>query len=291
MHKKYIRRGGRKFGPYYYTTIRDKNGKVCSYYLSRDPEEARIKEQELKARELKSRTQSRVQIPLRPIIALLLVVCALAAVFTGLNMTGLVISGEVLSYTQDLDVTAEQPQTLDWQLEEAPESFHVQSVKLSGSLIGNGSARVYIENPSGERYTVFDSESVRTSGLDITGYVIAEPPAEPELTETLPEEPELPEETSEEETPPPEEGQPPEEPEPPTEPETLPEEPVPAEDTAGPGPVIAEPKNATTPETPEENATAPEPPEENITIPENETNITLPEENVTLPENETNITL
>ena len=48
MHKKYIRKKGKKFGPYFYTTIRGKDGVARSYYLSQDIESAKIKEQELK---------------------------------------------------------------------------------------------------------------------------------------------------------------------------------------------------------------------------------------------------
>jgi len=36
VHKRYIKRGGKTYGPYYYKTIRDKDGKVRSIYLGQD---------------------------------------------------------------------------------------------------------------------------------------------------------------------------------------------------------------------------------------------------------------
>ena len=33
VYKKYIKRGGKTFGPYYFKSVRDKNGKVKSVYL------------------------------------------------------------------------------------------------------------------------------------------------------------------------------------------------------------------------------------------------------------------
>jgi len=36
VYKKYIKRGGKRFGPYYFKTYRAKNGSVKSIYLGRD---------------------------------------------------------------------------------------------------------------------------------------------------------------------------------------------------------------------------------------------------------------
>ncbi len=47
MHKKTIKRGGREFGPYFYTTARAKDGKVKTHYLGTNKETARQRKKEI----------------------------------------------------------------------------------------------------------------------------------------------------------------------------------------------------------------------------------------------------
>ena len=39
VYRKYIKRGGQKFGPYYFKSVRDKDGNVRSIYLGKSLEQ------------------------------------------------------------------------------------------------------------------------------------------------------------------------------------------------------------------------------------------------------------
>ena len=43
VYRKYVEREGKRFGPYYFKSIRDKNGKVKSVYLgTKDPSRKKL---------------------------------------------------------------------------------------------------------------------------------------------------------------------------------------------------------------------------------------------------------
>ncbi|MEE9405961.1 MAG: hypothetical protein V3V26_00985, partial [Candidatus Aenigmarchaeota archaeon] len=281
MHKKYIKKKGRKFGPYFYTTIRDRNGIAKSYYLSQDREEALRKEEELKARVFKERERTFPIIPQRVYAAAFLIVACLS-LFLGANFTGLLVSGETIQYSQELGVGFTQSTNHTISLQAHSQQFYMNSLMLSGKVIGNGTAKVYIESPTGERRLVLDHSPPR-EGFSLTGMMTAagngiieeeNATAQEETNATVPENTTIPEEELN---------------------ITVPEENITTNVTEEvPEMNVTEPVNETLPEylnitIPEENVTA------NITEPLNETlNITLPEENMTAnitEENVTNITL
>ena len=93
MHKKYIKKKGKKFGPYFYTTIRDKDGIARSYYLSQDKEVALKKEAELKEKMTReARGSSFPAVPQWAYVAVVLVV-AMFALSMGASFTGMLGDG------------------------------------------------------------------------------------------------------------------------------------------------------------------------------------------------------
>ncbi len=167
MHKKYITRSGKRHGPYFYTCIRDKKGAPKSFYLGSDPRKARKKE-----KEIKSRFESREPPIPRMVIPLVVVVLLAVAFSADLNLTGFLVKDNVLSYNQALNLELNKTEEGVIYLDEHPEDFYIKSIALSGSVVGNGTARVYIENSIGERYLVFDNTK-KTKGFDLTGMMTA----------------------------------------------------------------------------------------------------------------------
>ena len=77
MYKKYIKKKGKRFGPYYFTSIR-KNSKVKSYYLGSNEKKAKKKENEIKG------TKSWIKFPVIGIIlAITLVLLFINPAFLG----------------------------------------------------------------------------------------------------------------------------------------------------------------------------------------------------------------
>ncbi|MEM7827971.1 MAG: hypothetical protein QW561_01380, partial [Candidatus Aenigmatarchaeota archaeon] len=109
MHKKFIKKENKTFGPYYYTTIRD-SGKIKSFYLGQDEEIARQKEKEIKkkydVKEL-SHTLSYEQEPrpVLPYIALALLITAVLVFpfILQFRLNGLFIGLESVSYEKIQD--------------------------------------------------------------------------------------------------------------------------------------------------------------------------------------------
>ncbi|MEM5798346.1 MAG: hypothetical protein QXG26_03025, partial [Candidatus Aenigmatarchaeota archaeon] len=109
MHKKFIKKGNKTFGPYYYTTIRD-SGKIKSFYLGQDEEIARQKEKEIKkkydVKEL-SHTLSYEQEP-RPVLPYITLALLITAVLVfpfilQFRLNGLFIGLESVSYEKIQD--------------------------------------------------------------------------------------------------------------------------------------------------------------------------------------------
>jgi hypothetical protein len=156
MHKKYIKKKGKRFGPYFYTTIRDKDGVARSYYLSQDKEVALKKEVELKEKMTReAKGSSFPAIPQGAYIAAVLVV-ALLVLSMGASFTGMFVAGDNIQYSQDLGLTFNQSTSKSISLQAAPDRFYLSSLALSGRIIGSGTAKVYIENPEGQRYLILD---------------------------------------------------------------------------------------------------------------------------------------
>ena len=98
--------------------------------------------------------------------AALLVIILAILVFLRPVFIGYFALENVSSYTQDIDAVFVENTSYLLELEHG----ELKSLKLSGSVIGDGSARVYLETDN-ESYLVFDSNSLEEEGLTgITGY-------------------------------------------------------------------------------------------------------------------------
>jgi len=222
------------------------------------------------------------------------------------NLTGLGVVNQPTN-VQNLNLVATENQDYAFELENFPENASVSSVGLTGSIIGEGAAKVYLVSDN-QKLLILDSSEVKKDiGSSITGFSAADESSSPSSgesssaqpespsssdnnanmgssdtgtsdsgaeqpsapTEQQPQTPETPTETPPVETPP---VEPPAEEVPPTE-EIPPTETPPAEQ-----PLAEQPQENQT-ETPQENVTVPE---ENVTLPEE--NVTLPEENLTIQE-------
>jgi len=88
-------------------------------------------------------------------------------------ITGFVTVEKRANYTDDVNFAADEDNVFIWTLGNVGK---LKSVKIDGVLIGNGSARVYIEH-EGLRYLVLDNSKLveKPSGLfGITGFVVKE---------------------------------------------------------------------------------------------------------------------
>gem|GEM_PF-4163599 len=253
VYKKYVWRNGKKHGPYYYESVRGPDGKVKAVYLgSENPAEKSVEKKPQKPgpqQKVSPATAPKLHFDFGRVIILSLVFVAVLGILLLSSMpTGLITGqGEVLSYTQEVGITVDEPAQYSWSAESPFEETLVKSVRVSGSIEGSGSAAIWLETESGERYLVVDESSATVPGGMVTGFAVLvgnesnasseenfsldklpEPEPEPEPVEEpvnetpeLQEEPEPVEEINETPEQPPE---PVEEPEPEPEPE-IPEEP------------------------------------------------------------------
>ena len=95
----------------------------------------------------------------------------LGAYYIAPGITGFVTVTKQSNYTDDINIDFKQSAVYDWRL-----AHHggLRSINLDGSLIGNGTAKVYLEN-NGEKYLVFDSASLveKPSGMfGITAFAV-----------------------------------------------------------------------------------------------------------------------
>jgi PGF-pre-PGF domain-containing protein len=102
MHKKWISKKGKQFGPYYYTTIRA-DGKVKSFYLGQNKRQAAEKEREIKARFRLSYTK--IERPVLPYLVLvILIAISLTLPFIlQFRPTGLMIGAKAATYEKIQD--------------------------------------------------------------------------------------------------------------------------------------------------------------------------------------------
>ncbi len=102
--------------------------------------------------------------------------------YLGPAITGFVTVTKQLNYTDDVNFAADEDNVFVWALGNPGQ---LKSVKIDGIIIGNGSAKVYIEH-EGIRYLVLDNSELveKPSGLfGITGFVAKEESGEEIKTE------------------------------------------------------------------------------------------------------------
>ena len=93
--------------------------------------------------------------------------------YLGPAITGFVAVEKQVNYTDDVNFAADENKVFVWALGNPGQ---LKSVKIDGIIIGNGSAKVYIEH-EGARYLVLDNSKLveKPSGLfGITGFVVEE---------------------------------------------------------------------------------------------------------------------
>src|SRR3989338_10319937 len=103
--------------------------------------------------------------------------------YLGPAITGFVAVEKQVNYTDDVDFAADENKVFVWTLGNPGQ---LKSVKIDGIIIGNGSAKVYIEH-EGTRYLVLDNSKLaeKPSGLfGITGFAVREKAKEEIKTET-----------------------------------------------------------------------------------------------------------
>jgi len=93
---------------------------------------------------------------------------------------------DMISYSQEVDLTIDSSQEYTWNIEDHPELFNLKSVKLAGNYIGNGTAKIYLQDDQGRKYLVLDTSNFEQDDItSMTGYVVnvpekEEPEEEPE---------------------------------------------------------------------------------------------------------------
>jgi hypothetical protein len=313
-YAKWVKKGDEVYGPYFYKTIRGRDGKVTTVYLGSEPPRPEAEPDPCAVTPEREITPTQISAVTLVILFVLL--------FGYLNYTGYLTAIHTLhTQTPNIIFTGSQNYTLEMEV-----PGNLSSLSISGAIVGNGSVRVYLLKPD-QTLLVLDSDGPKgpilpETNFSITGLLVeespenlSEPTSEPQPLpeETLPESlAGEPQKTLQESIEPPSEPIIDQEPEPPPEPPIEPEEqpdnktepipePIPPETTTEnitkeTPPEKPSPDNIT--EEPPENLTLPEQPEEKIPSPENiteapenitnvttqvnETNVTIPEENITI---------
>ncbi|MBW2980813.1 hypothetical protein KY360_05345 [Candidatus Woesearchaeota archaeon] len=139
-----------------------------------------------KSRELtSSKFVQKVKAPL--INVLILLVLFGGIYFLGPGLSGFFIAEPgIVSYEQDISISAVEDKTEIWSLEQYPEQFELRTVQLSGNYTGDGTFKVYLEGEEGTRYLILDNSAIETETLaGVTGYVVAVNASEEEIEEEL----------------------------------------------------------------------------------------------------------
>ena len=136
VYKKYIKRGGKKFGPYYFKSVRDKNGKVRSIYLGPD---------------YKEESFTKRKVGKLPILAFCVIFLAIL-VFSNINFTGFSVL-DVENITHEENFTLEETFDTDLHVfeEEVNETFETNITNES---------EVVLEEPEEEIVGFFEDEPV-----------------------------------------------------------------------------------------------------------------------------------
>ena len=109
-----------------------------------------IKKREIKAKRLETKNK---KYSLVIIISLLALIVLVLLIMKKPSITGKVILGEEKIYSDNLGIEVNESGTYEWQVKNPG---RMTSLKATGAVTANGSAKVYIEK-NGTKYLVFDS--------------------------------------------------------------------------------------------------------------------------------------
>ncbi len=137
VYARYVKKGKKRFGPYYYKNVRDKNGRVRNVYIGTKLPESECKKETSKPLAVK---------------AVFIFAIIMAVFVLGLSYTSFFVAKES-TYTQQISLIANENVSRAW----APDNpGDLKSFRISGSINANGTARVWLK-AKGEAYLVFDS--------------------------------------------------------------------------------------------------------------------------------------
>jgi parallel beta-helix repeat protein len=123
-YKRYIKKNGKKIGPYYYKSIRKKSGKIRTVYLgTKNPERKRIFDD------------------LHHMKFVLFIFMFLGAVFIALNphTVGFVVKSSQI-YTDDISLVINETQTYNWNISYAGMRLiesSINNIVMENTLINN----------------------------------------------------------------------------------------------------------------------------------------------------------
>ncbi|MCK4714849.1 MAG: hypothetical protein KAT35_04690, partial [Candidatus Aenigmarchaeota archaeon] len=182
-YAKWVKKGGNVYGPYFYETIVDEDGKRTSVYLGTEPPR-----QEPEPDPCAVTPDGEI----RPAhISAAGIVVILVLLFGYLSFTGY-LTGITTLHTLEPDEVFTESGEYSFEMEVPG---NLSSLSLSGVIVGNGSVRVYLMK-SGEKLPVLDSEDLDapnlpeenlsfSGDLPITGMIINETPSqEPPVPES-----------------------------------------------------------------------------------------------------------
>lgn len=170
VYARYFKRRGKKYGPYYYTTERTKDGKVKSVYIgTKSPEKNYTTPSE---KEIAPPISTSTWVKSAVLLALILILAVFALKYPAI--TGFITGQEAEGNIQQLNLTIEESQNYTWALESYPDNFYLQSIKLSGAITGDGDVKVYIEDEQGNRFLILNDGYAKETGQlsQITGRVV-----------------------------------------------------------------------------------------------------------------------
>ena len=104
----------------------------------------------------RQRIQFRLGNPLKSYAAVFIVLALIASVFLlKPAITGQVVLGKETAHTDNLNLVMNESGAYEWQVKSPGD---IKSIKASGSVIGNGTVKIYIEK-DGKRYLIFDNKN------------------------------------------------------------------------------------------------------------------------------------
>ncbi|MFH0956337.1 MAG: hypothetical protein V1813_00585, partial [Candidatus Aenigmatarchaeota archaeon] len=170
-HKKYIKRNGKVFGPYYYENYRV-GSKVKTRYIGTKPPSHGSRLTSLKG--------NRIVLPAAVLAAVLVFAIA------GTTFTGMLADERRVLLSENVSFSVAGGGSAAWEPQVQGE---LRSFRISGRAEGNGSVRIYLKEKDGDaRYLVLDTELQNGSVLPIpTGFAIGEENGSVETTEVQPE--------------------------------------------------------------------------------------------------------
>ena len=78
-------------------------------------------------------------------------------VFSFLGEKEILLSPNIRVYVQEIGLSLDKPTNYTWNLENTGQLI---SLKISGSFIGDGNARIYLQDLQGDQWLIFDSENI-----------------------------------------------------------------------------------------------------------------------------------